>query len=128
MNYSSSLFYEEGLSWEKIMQKNGICTRGFALTLAIYRRLLVSIFPTASKRTSQRSPFLSFLSFSLLQYDKIKVDLCQVLLAQVQKERDSIEINRTYMKLVIQVRGACGAKPFSTPDCVHDLLCFCLIY
>ena len=40
------------------------------------------------------------------QYEKIKHDLCQVLLAEVQRERDGIEINRTYMQLVIQVSSA----------------------
>eukprot|EP00667_Euglena_gracilis_P002382 EG_transcript_2382 len=41
--------------------------------------------------------------FQTAVYDKIKTELCQVLLAEIQKERDGIEINRTYMKLVIQL-------------------------
>uniref|UniRef100_A0A7S1N1C3 Cullin family profile domain-containing protein n=1 Tax=Eutreptiella gymnastica TaxID=73025 RepID=A0A7S1N1C3_9EUGL len=41
--------------------------------------------------------------FCTAVYEKIKTDLRQVLLAEVQKERDGIEINRTYMKLVIQL-------------------------
>uniref|UniRef100_A0A7S4G457 Cullin family profile domain-containing protein n=1 Tax=Eutreptiella gymnastica TaxID=73025 RepID=A0A7S4G457_9EUGL len=41
--------------------------------------------------------------FQTAVYEKIKHDLCQVLLAEVQRERDGIEINRTYMQLVIQL-------------------------
>jgi cullin 1 len=41
--------------------------------------------------------------FQTAVYDKIKGDLCQVLLSEVQKERDGIEINRKYMNLVIQL-------------------------
>eukprot|EP00668_Euglena_longa_P006634 GGOE01007934.1.p1 GENE.GGOE01007934.1~~GGOE01007934.1.p1 ORF type:complete len:768 (-),score=215.88 GGOE01007934.1:675-2978(-) len=41
--------------------------------------------------------------FQTAVYDKIKTELCQVLLTEIQRERDGIEINRACMKLVIQL-------------------------